>query len=147
MSKSRMAARLAAVQALYQHEMEEVPLAQLLHQFHEHRLGATIGDIEYQKADPAYFDGLVSGTLARIDEIDAVIADHLAGGWTVERLVRPLRQILRAGTWELLARPDVPVGSAIGAWLDVADALCDRSDTKFVNGVLDSIAKTVRSKR
>ncbi len=144
MSKSRMAARLAAVQALYQHEMEDLPLAQLLHQFHEHRLGATVNDVEYHKAEPAYFDGLVSGTLARIDEIDALISAQLVEGWTIDRLVRPLRQILRAGTWELLARPDVPVGSAINAWLDVADALCNRTDKKFANGVLDAIAKAVR---
>ena len=64
-SRSRSAARLAAVQALYQMEMEGTPLAKLLHEFHEHRLGATIEDETYEEAEVAFFDDLVSGTDAR----------------------------------------------------------------------------------
>ena len=107
-AQSRSAARLAAVQALYQQEMEQVPLPQLLHEFHAHRLGATIEDVAYADAEVDFFDDVVSGTDARRAEIDALIAGKLASGWTLERLDRPMRQILRAGTYELLARPDVP---------------------------------------
>src|SRR6476661_2057353 len=110
-SLSRSAARLAAVQALYQQEMEGTPLARLLHEFHEHRLGATIEDQTYHDAERDFFDDIVTGADARRDEIDTMISARLAQGWTLERLDRPMRAILRAGAYELIARADVPVGS------------------------------------
>ena len=143
-SKARAAARLAAVQALYQQEMEGTPLPQLLNEFHQHRLGATIEDVEYADADPDFFDDIVKGVDARRDEIDALIASRLTG-WTLDRLDRPMRQILRAGAYELLARQDVPTGAAISEYLDVTDAFYDRREKGFVNGLLDAIAKAVRS--
>ena len=143
-SKARAAARLAAVQALYQQEMEGTPIAALLHEFHQHRLGATIEDEEYADADVAFFDDIVSGVAARRDEIDGVIAARLSSDWSLERLDKPMRQILRAGAYELMARPDVPVGAVINEYLDVAHAFYDRRDTGFVNGLLDAIAKEVR---
>lgn len=144
-SKSRSAARLAAVQALYQQEMEKTPLRALLHEFHHHRLGATIEDVEYAEAEVDFFDDLVSGVDARRDEIDGLITAKLAEGWSLERLDRPMRQILRAGTYELLARADVPVGSVISEYVDVAHAFYDKRETGFVNGLLDAIAKGVRA--
>ncbi len=144
-SKSRSAARLAAVQALYQQEMEGTPLTKLLHEFHQHRIGATIGDVTYVDAEIAFFDDIVKGVDARRVEIDTLVADNLATGWTVERIDRPLRQILRAGTYELLARPDIPVGSVINEYLDVADAFYSTKEKGFVNGVLDAVAKHVRT--
>jgi N utilization substance protein B len=143
-SRSRSAARLAAVQALYQLEMEETPLAKLLHEFHEHRLGATIEDETYEEAEVAFFDDIVSGADARRDEIDALIAARLAEGWSLERLDRPMRAILRAGTYELVARRDVPSATVINEYLDVAHAFYDKRETGFVNGLLDAIAKGVR---
>ncbi len=143
-SRSRSAARLAAVQALYQLEMEGTPLAKLLHEFHEHRLGATIEDETYAEAEVAFFDDIVSGADARRAEIDALIAARLAEGWSLERLDRPMRAILRAGTYELVARPDVPAATVINEYLDVAHAFYDKRETGFVNGLLDAIAKGVR---
>lgn len=143
-SRSRSAARLAAVQALYQHTMEKTPVAQLLHEFHQHRLGAEIEDEQYAEADVAFFDDVVKGTAARLAEIDSLIEARLAEGWSLTRLDRTLHQILRAGTYELLARPDVPVGSVINEYLDVAHAFFDAKDTRFANGLLDGIAKDVR---
>jgi N utilization substance protein B len=143
-SKARSAARLAAVQALYQHEMESTPLPQLLHEFHHHRLGATIEDVEYAEADVDFFNDLVRGAAARIDEIDAAISRRLASGWTLARLDKPMKALLRAGTFELLARPDVPIATAITEYVDVAHAFYDRRETGFVNGLLDAIAKDVR---
>lgn len=143
-SRSRSAARLAAVQALYQMEMEKTPLARLLHEFHEHRLGATIEDQTYEQAEVDFFDDIVSGADARREEIDALIAARLAEGWRLKRLDRPMRAILRAGTYELLARPDVPAASVINEYLDVAHAFYDKRETGFVNGLLDAIAKGVR---
>jgi N utilization substance protein B len=142
--QARAAARLAAVQALYQHEMEGTPVPQLLNEFHQHRLGATIEDAEYHDADVLFFDDLVKGVTARREEVDAIVASKLAAGWSLDRLDKPMRQILRAGTYELLARADVPVGVVINEYLDVTDAFYDRREKGFVNGLLDAVAKAVR---
>jgi N utilization substance protein B len=143
-SRSRSAARLAAVQALYQMEMEGTPLARLLHEFHEHRLGATIEDDTYADAEVAFFDDIVAGADARRQEIDGLIGARLAEGWSLERLDRPMRAILRAGAYELVARPDVPVATVISEYIDVAHAFYDKRETGFVNGLLDAIAKAAR---
>ena len=146
-SRSRSAARLAAVQALYQQEMEGIPIARLLREFHEHRLGATIEEAQYIEAEQSFFDDVVSGADARLEEIDGVIASKLAEGWSLDRLDRPMRAILRAGTYELLARKDVPVGSVISEYVDVAHAFYDKRESGFVNGLLDAVAKEARPAR
>jgi N utilization substance protein B len=143
-SRSRSAARLAAVQALYQHEMEGTPVPRLLREFHEHRLGATIEDAQYVEAEQSFFDDVVSGVHARRVEIDDLIADKLAKDWSLDRLDRPMRAILRAGTYELIARADVPVASVISEYVDVAHAFYDKRESGFVNGLLDAIAKAAR---
>jgi len=144
-SKARAAARLASVQALYQREMEGTPITTLLHEFHQHRLGATIEDVEYADADVTFFDDIVKGVDARREEIDGIISSKLSADWSLDRLDKPMRQILRAGAYELMARPDVPVGAVISEYLDVTDAFYDRREKGFVNGLLDAIAKDVRS--
>ena len=144
-SRSRSAARLAAVQALYQHDMEGTPLPRLLKEFHDHRLGARIEDAQYLDAEQDFFDDVVTGVDARRVEIDALISQRLAEGWSLERLDRPMRAILRAGAYELLARRDVPVGSVISEYVDVAHAFYDKRESGFVNGLLDAIAKEARA--
>ena len=143
-SQSRSAARLAAVQALYQQEMEGTPVAQLLHEFHHHRLGATIDEVEYAEAEVDFFDDVVKGADARREELDALIAGRLAEGWSLARLDKPMKAILRAGAYELAARADVPTASVISEYVDVAKAFYDQRETGFVNGLLDAIAKEVR---
>ena len=143
-SRSRSAARLAAVQALYQQEMEQIPIPALLHEFHHHRLGATIEGVEYEDAEVDFFDDVVRGVHARSAELDALIAGKLAKGWSLARLDKPMRQILRAGSYELAARIDVPTGSVISEYVEVAKAFYDKREAAFVNGLLDSIAKEVR---
>ena len=143
-SLARSAARLAAVQALYQRQMEGTPLARLLDEFHQHRLGREIEDAQYADAEVEFFDDLVRGVAAREDEIDALLGERLAQGWSLSRLDKTMLQILRAGTYELLARPDVPVGTAISAYVDVAHAFFEAREAKFVNGMLDAVAKAVR---
>jgi len=143
-SQARAAARLAAVQALYQHEMEATPEARLLDEFHQHRLGAEIDDDRYAQAETAFFDDVVKGVLARRDEIDSLVSGKLAEGWTLARLDKTMVQILRAGAYELLARKDVPTGAAISEYVDVAHAFFDAREAKFVNGVLDALARDVR---
>ncbi len=143
-SRSRSAARLAAVQALYQQEMEGTPLAKLLHEFHQHRLGATIDGIEYADAEVDFFDDLVSGANARASELDTLIAGKLGKGWSLARLDKPMKAILRAGAYELLARPDIPAASVLNEYVDVAKAFYDARETGFVNGLLDALAKDLR---
>ncbi|MFK4794525.1 transcription antitermination factor NusB [Sphingobium sp. ZW T5_29] len=143
-SKSRSAARLAAVQALYQLEMEGTPIRVLLHEFHQHRLGATIEDVTYAEAEESFFDDLVIGVDKRREEIDGLVKARLSQGWSLERLDKPMRQILRAGSYELIARPDVPTPTVISEYVDVAHAFYDKREAGFVNGLLDAVAKDVR---
>lgn len=124
--------------------MEQTPVPLLLHEFHHHRLGATIEDVEYTDAEVSFFDDVVRGVDARRAEIDELIAGRLAKDWSLERLDRPMRQILRAGTYELVARIDVPTGTVISEYLDVAKAFYDKREASFVNGILDAVAKDVR---
>ncbi len=141
---ARSAARLAAVQALYQMHMENTRLPRLLDEFHQYRLGQEIEDDQYAPADIALFDDIVSGVAARRDEIDAKLTEKLAKGWTVARIDKTMLQILRAGSYELMARPDINIGTAISEYVDVAKAFFDDREAKFVNGVLDAVAKAVR---
>ncbi|WOE75885.1 transcription antitermination factor NusB [Alterisphingorhabdus coralli] len=143
-SQSRSAARLAAVQALYQRQMENTHLPNLLREFHEHRLGAEIEDAQYADAERAFFDDLVLGVEEKRDEIDALVVERLADGWTLARLDKTMVQILRAGTYELIARPEITTGTVINEYLDIAHAFFDEREAKFVNGLLDAIAKAKR---
>jgi len=142
---ARSAARLAAVQALYQQEMAGTALAHLLSEFHNHRLGAEVEDAQYLPAETDFFDDIVTGVDARRSEIDAHITQALAEGWSLERLDRPMRQILRAGIYELIARADVPMGAVITEYVDVAHAFYDKREAGFVNGLLDAVGKKVRA--
>ena len=140
-SQSRSTARLGAVQALYQQQMEGTRTAKLLDEFHQHRLGKVIEDEEYADADVDFFDDVVTGVDARRSEIDGFLTARLSEGWTLARLDKTMLQILRAGTYELLARNDVPKAAAISEYVDVAKAFFDDREAKFVNGVLDAVAK------
>ncbi|ALE15845.1 Transcription termination protein NusB [Altererythrobacter epoxidivorans] len=144
-SLARSAARLSAVQALYQQQMEGTKLARLLDEFHQHRLGKQIDEDQYADAEVDFFDDIVAGVDARRDEIDNTLVSKLAEGWTLARLDKTMLQILRCGTYELIARADVPTGTAINEYVEVAKAFFDDREAKFVNGVLDAVAKDVRS--
>jgi transcription antitermination protein NusB len=144
-SKSRSVARLAAVQALYQLDMEQVSIARLLSEFHAHRLGAEIEDVQYAEAEVDFFDAIVAGVDARRDEIDALIDGKLGEKWKMSRLDKTLLQILRAGTFELIARADVPTATVITEYVDVAHAFFDQKDASFVNGLLDAVGKQARA--
>lgn len=148
-SKARSAARLAAVQALYQQHMEGTALAKLLDEFHQHRLGRDIDedafdDARYAEAEVPFFDDIVRGVDARREEIDTVLTGKLAAGWSLVRLDKSMLQVLRAGTYELIARADVPIATVITEYVEVAKAFFDDGQAKFVNGVLDAVAKDVR---
>ena len=144
-SNSRSAARLAAVQALFQHDMEKTAVPKLLKEFHDHRLGQEIEDDQYTDAEVDFFDDLVIGVTDTLDGIDTLISEKLASGWSLKRLDKTMLQILRAGSFELMSREKVPTATVINEYVDVAHAFFDKKDTGFVNGLLDAIAKQVRA--
>ncbi|QJB68159.1 transcription antitermination factor NusB [Parasphingorhabdus halotolerans] len=143
-SNSRSAARLGAVQALFQHHMEKTPVPRLLKEFHDHRLGREIEDDQYTDAEIEFFDDIVIGVTDTMEGIDTLITEKLASGWSIGRLDKTMLQILRAGAFELMAREEIPTATVINEYVDVAHAFFDKKDSGFVNGLLDAIAKQVR---
>ena len=133
---ARRAARLAAVQALYQLEMNEATTQQVIAEFQTLRLAAD--------ADRDLFADVVAGTMTRLPELDAEIGRLLAEGWSFERLERVLRAILRAGTYELLVRLDVPPRVAINEYVEIAHSFFGGREPNLVNGLLDRLAKERR---
>ncbi len=141
----RRTARLHAVQALYQRAARATPVPELLHEFHAHRLGVEVEELDFGEADRAFFDDLVAGTAAREAEIDAAIAPCLAPGWTLARLDPLMLQLLRAGTYELLARPDVPTAAVVSEYADLAHAFYAPAEAGFANALLDRLGRTLRN--
>lgn len=133
---ARREARLTAVQALYQREMNAAPATDVVAEFVQHRLPQT--------ADRGLFSDLVIGTTTRQGDLDDMIDGALADGWTVTRLEKVLRAVLRAGAYELLARQDVPPRAAITEYVDIAHAFFSGREPAMVNGVLDKLARLLR---
>jgi len=143
-TRKRSNARLAAVQALYQIDLSGEPPAAVIAEFQKHRLGREIDGEQYGEADAALFGDIVEGAIARLADLDRAISGVLTPDWPLERLETVLRAILRAGAYELLARPDVPARVAINEYLDVAHAFFDGKEPGLVNGVLDRLAHALR---
>jgi len=141
----RSLARLAAVQALYQIDLGGADPAEVIAEFAAHRLGREIEGDRYGDADRAFFATLVNGARERGAEIDAALAAALPMDWPLERLERVLRAILRAGAFELLALHDVPAPVVINEYLEIAHAFFGGKEPGMVNGVLDRLARTLRS--
>ena len=138
------AARLAAVQALYQIEMSGADPEDVTVEFVQHRLGGSARDATLPEADQGLFAELVQGACARQAEVDTRISHALANGWTLGRLELLLRVVLRAGAFELMGRPDVPARVVIDEYVEVAHAFFERGEPGLVNGVLDSLAREIR---
>lgn len=144
----RGAARLAAVQALYQLELTGNSVDRVLREFISYRFDpADAGkpDETLGEADREMFVDLVRGSADRRPTLDAMIGGALAEGWTLERMDRVLRALLRAGVYELAARADVPARVVIAEYVEVANAFYDGGkEPGFVNGLLDRLAKSLR---
>jgi transcription antitermination protein NusB len=140
----RRAARLAAVQALYQWEQSGASADTIVKEFAEHRIGKTVDGMELPNADIRLFGNLVRGTIVNADELDSMIAGVLTEDWSVERLESILRAILRGGAYELAHRTDIPPKVTISEYLAVADAFLGDKETMLVNGVLDRLAHLLR---
>lgn len=144
---ARSAARLAAVQALFQIEQDaESAPGSVVAQFRAHRLGREVDGSLYAEADAAFFEDIVLGASGRCAEIDDHVSGALSAGWRIGRLDSVLRAILRAGCYEILARPDVPTPSIINEYVDIAHAFFEGSEPGFINGVLDAITRTLRGR-
>ena len=133
----RSAARLGAVQALYQMDIAKTDLSDVLPEFGSIRLGE---DGESGEADFEFLSSLVRGVLSEQRTIDPLINERLAEGWKLSRLDSTLRAILRAGAYELKHRQDVPARVSISEYIDVAKAFFEGDEPKVVNGVLDKLA-------
>jgi N utilization substance protein B len=143
-TRRRSVARLAAVQALYQIELSSGSPEAVIAEFQKHRLGREVDGDNYGEADPALFADLVRGTVARRADLDRAISGVLTPDWPLERLEMVLRAILRAGTYELMARSDVPARVVISEYLDIAHAFYAGKEPGLVNGVLDRLAHLLR---
>jgi N utilization substance protein B len=141
---ARRTARLKAVQALYQIAMTEAAPDTVVTEFVAHRLKETVDGDALPEPDAGYFSELVRGAAAELAELDAMIAAVLKEGWSVERLEATLLAVLRAGTWELANRRDIPVRATISEYTDVAGAFAGERETALVNGVLNRIAAELR---
>jgi transcription antitermination protein NusB len=146
---SRSVARLAAVQALYQMEVSAIGVEHVIREFTEHRFDRALeGDGEgdtLATADEAFFAELVRGVVAEQKRVDAAIAKRLAENWRLERLDATVRAILRAGSYELAHRPDVPTEVVIDEYVEVAKSFFEGTEPGFVNGALDAVARDVRT--
>lgn len=141
----RGAARLAAVQALYQMDLAATPLSEILAEFESHRLGREIEGDEYLPAEAAFFRDVVGGVVADQRRLDPMIDAALQKGWPLKRIETVLRAILRAGAYELDKKRDVPARVVITEYVDVANAFVDRDETGMVNAVLDQLARQLRA--
>jgi len=140
----RRAARLAAVQALYQIELAEADAELTIAEFIRHRIGKGPEGEPEPPADANWFADLVRGTSRRREEIDLALNAMLDKDRRVERLEATLRAILRVGAYEVMVRTDVPTRAAINEYVELAHAFFSGAEPGLVNGVLDRVAQTHR---
>ena len=144
-ANQRGAARLAAVQALYQMDIGGAGVLEIVAEYEAHRLGQEVDGDTYLKADASWFRSIVSGVVRDQRQLDPMIGAALQDDWALSRLDSTVRAILRAGTFELKERKDVPVAVIVTEYVEIAKAFFDDEEPKLVNAVLDRIAKQVRT--
>ncbi len=144
--QSRSMARLEAVQALYQMDLAQTDLADVIEEFKTHRLEDTEAAAadEVEEANPQHFAKVLKGVVKRQREIDPLVDAQLAEGWHLVRIDSIVRAILRAGTFELMELGDVPARVVISEYVEVAKAFFEGDEPRLVNGVLDQIARKLR---
>lgn len=141
----RGAARLAAVQALYQMDIAGTGLNEILAQFESHWIGQEVEGDQYLPAERAYFRELVQGVIDDQRKLDPLIDAVLQSGWPLKRIEAVLRAVMRAGAYELDRKRDVPARVVMSEYVGIADAFVDRDETGMVNAVLDQIARQLRA--
>ncbi|MBI5262253.1 MAG: transcription antitermination factor NusB [Bradyrhizobium sp.] len=141
----RGAARLAAVQALYQMDIGGSGLNDIFAEFESHWLGGEVEGEKYLPAEAAFFRDIVSGVVRDQKKLDPLIDEALSKGWPLKRIDAILRAVLRAGAYELEHRKDVPGRVVVSEYVDVANAFVDREETGMVNAVLEQIGRQFRA--
>jgi N utilization substance protein B len=141
----RGAARLAAVQALYQMDIAGTGLNEILAEFESHWMGREVEGEQYLPAEIAFFHAIVRGVVDEQRKLDPLIDEALAKGWPLKRVEAILRAVLRAGAYELDHRRDIPARVVVKEYADVAAAFVERQETGMVNAVLDQIARQLRA--
>jgi transcription antitermination protein NusB len=141
----RGAARLAAVQALYQMDIAGTGLNDILAEFESHWIGREVEGAQYLPAEAAFFRDVVSGVVREQRRLDPLVDQVLAEGWPLKRIEAILRAVLRAGAYELGHRSDVPARVVVSEYVDVANAFVDKDETGMINAVLDQIARQFRA--
>ncbi|MEA3535299.1 transcription antitermination factor NusB [Rhizobium sp. CC-YZS058] len=144
-ANQRGAARLAAVQALYQMDIGGTGVLEIVAEYETHRLGQELDGDTYLKADPGWFRSIVSGVVREQRKLDPMIDGALQDDWALSRLDSTVRAILRAGTYELIERKDVPVAVIVTEYVEIAQAFFQDEEPKLVNAVLDRIARQIRT--
>jgi N utilization substance protein B len=144
-SQARSVARLAAIQALYQMEAGGAGVETVVAEFTDHRFERDIDGETLATADEAFFAEVVRGVVGEQGLIDRAIVRRLAVNWKLDRIDATLRAILRAGSFELMRRPDVPTEVVIDEYLEITKSFFDGPEPGFVNGALDAIARDERS--
>jgi N utilization substance protein B len=132
------------VQALYQMEQTEQSARSVIADFMEDRLGLDSEGEPVEEADPDLFKSIVNGVVARQEEIDAAIMKRLAEGWKIERLDATSRAILRGAIYELIADIGLPPQIILDEYVSIAHAFFDGAEPKFINGLLDAVARDIR---
>ena len=140
----RGAARLAAVQALYQMDIAGARINDVFAEFESHWIGGEVEGEKYLPAEAAFFRDVVSGVVRDQARLDPIIDDALSRGWPLKRIDAILRAVLRAGAYELEHRKDIPGRVVVSEYVDVANAFVDREETGMVNAVLDQIGRQFR---
>ncbi|WP_420132963.1 transcription antitermination factor NusB [Rhodopseudomonas sp.] len=141
----RGAARLAAVQALYQMDVGGAGINDTFAEFESHWIGNEVEGEQYLPAEAAFFRDVVSGVVRDQKQIDPMIDDALAKGWPLVRITAILRAVMRAGAYELEHRKDIPARVVVSEYVDVANAFVEADETGMVNAVLDMIARQFRA--
>jgi N utilization substance protein B len=144
-ANKRGAARLAAVQALYQMDLAATGLNEILAEFERHWIGREVEGAQYLPAEAAFFRDIVTGVVREQRKLDPLIDEALAERWPLKRIEAILRAVLRAGAYELDHRRDVPARVVVSEYADVAAAFVERDETGMVNAVLDQLARKLRA--
>ncbi len=140
----RSAARLAAVQALYQMDVADKGVIDAVAEFEAFWIGREVDGVTFKPAETAFFRDVLRGTVSEQIPVDKLVDKALAAGWPLARVEVVLRAILRAGTFELAFRKDVPARVIISEYVDVAHGFYGDEEPGLVNAVLDTIAREVR---
>jgi N utilization substance protein B len=144
-ANKRGAARLAAVQALYQMDLAGTGLNDIVSEFENHWLGGEVEGVQYLPAEAAYFRDIVAGFVGAQSRLDPQIDAALVRGWPLGRIDAVLRAVLRAAAFELEQRSDVPARVVVSEYVDVAGAFAGSTETGMVNAVLDALAHQLRA--